>query len=89
MERFKVELGFVEGSRKEKVEEEEVRLGGVTAYDCFGYQWVVGCSSVFIPVGRAGFNSIEWRFLGPSINLDHELRKRLRCGAAPGPWTPA
>lgn len=36
-----------------------------------------------------GQAAIAWRFLGPSINLDRELRKRLRCGAAPGPRTPA
>lgn len=36
-----------------------------------------------------GQASTAWRFLGPSINLDCELRRRLRCGAAPGPWTPA
>lgn len=36
-----------------------------------------------------GQASIAWIFLGPSINLDCELRKRLRCGAALGPWTPA
>lgn len=36
-----------------------------------------------------GQASLAWRFLGPSINLDRELRKRRRCGAALGPWTPA
>lgn len=43
MERSKVYLGFVEVLGRETSEEEKVRTGGVTAYDCCGYQWVVGC----------------------------------------------
>lgn len=62
-------------------------MGGVTtAYDCCGYLRVVGPP---FSSRLDGQSSIAWRFLGPSINLDFELTKRLRCGAAPGPWTPA
>lgn len=43
MERSKVYLEYVEVLRREMSGEEKVRTGGVTAYDCCGYQWVVGC----------------------------------------------
>lgn len=74
-------------------EEKKVRIGGVTLPMIVVVTggWLVAETGAAPPFSSRSDRqaSIAWRFLGPSINLDHELRKRLRCGAAPGPWTPA